>query len=69
MFWFFGLKACGILASPLVMEPAPSVLEGEVLTTGMPGKSLKDCSELTALYLCLPKMGGVDFYGVMILYE
>ena len=61
MFWFFGLKACGILASPLVMEPAPSVREGEVLTTGQPEKSLKFCSELTALYLCLPKTVEVDF--------
>ena len=32
MFWFFGHEACGILA--------PCVLEGEVSTTGRPGKSL-----------------------------
>ena len=39
MFWFFGPKACGMLASPPGMEPAPSVLEGKVLTTRPPGKS------------------------------
>ena len=39
MFWFFGLKACGILAPPPGIEPVPPALEGEVLTTGPPGKS------------------------------
>ena len=39
MFWFFGLKACGILAPRPGIEPAPPALEGEVLTTGPPGKS------------------------------
>ena len=41
MFWFLSLEACGIL------PPQPgiksSALEGEVLTTGPPGKSL-NCS-------------------------
>ena len=41
MFWFFGRKACGILAPQPEIEPAPTALEGEVLTTGLPGKSLK----------------------------
>ena len=36
-FWFFGPEACGILAPQPGTEPA---LEGEVLTTGHPGKSL-----------------------------
>ena len=40
MFWFFGWKACGILAPLPGIEPAPRALEGEVLTTGPPGKSL-----------------------------
>ena len=40
MFWFFGPKACGILAPPPGTEPAPTALEGEVPTTGPPGKSL-----------------------------
>ena len=39
MFWFFGHEACGILAPRPGIEPVPSALEGEVLTTGLPGKS------------------------------
>ena len=39
MFWFFGCEACGILAPRPGIEPAPPALEGEVLTTGPPGKS------------------------------
>ena len=30
MFWFFGHKACGILAPQPGTEPAPAALEGEV---------------------------------------
>ena len=41
MFWFFGRKACGILAPQLGIEPAPPALEGKVPTTGLPGKSQK----------------------------
>ena len=37
MFWFLG---SGILALRPGIEPAPLALEGEVLTTGPPGKSL-----------------------------
>ena len=40
MFWFFGPKACGILAPRPGIKPAPPALEGEVLTTGLPGRSL-----------------------------
>ena len=40
MFWFFGHKACGILAPWPGIKPTPPALEGEVLTTGPPGKSL-----------------------------
>ena len=36
---FFGTEACGILAPWPGIEPAPPPLEGEVLTTGPPGKS------------------------------
>ena len=39
MFWFFGLKACGILAPRPGIDPAPPALESKVLTTGPPGKS------------------------------
>ena len=38
MVWFF-CEACGILAPRPGIEPAPPALEGEVLTTGPPGKS------------------------------
>ena len=41
VFWFFGCKACGILAPQPGIEPALPALEGEVLTTGPPGKSLE----------------------------
>ena len=39
MFWSFGPMAYGILVSQTGIEPAPSVLESVVLTTGPPGKS------------------------------
>ena len=39
MFLFLGHEACGILAQP-GFEPTPPALEHEVLTTGLPGKSL-----------------------------
>ena len=38
--FFFGSEACEILADGPGMEPAPTSLEDEVLTTGPPGKSL-----------------------------
>ena len=41
MFWIFGPEACGILAPRPGIKPTPSALEGEVLTTGLPGKSLQ----------------------------
>ena len=37
----FGPEACGILAPRPGIEPAPPALEGEVPTTGPPGKSLR----------------------------
>ena len=39
MFWFFDGEACGILAPQTGIEPTPSALEGEALTTGLPEKS------------------------------
>ena len=39
MFWFFGCQACGIFTPQPGTEPAPPALEGEVFTTGRPGKS------------------------------
>ena len=40
MFWFFGHKACGILVLWPGTEPTSPAMEGEVLTTVLPGKSL-----------------------------
>ena len=40
MFWFFGLQAYGISAPGPRIKPTSPALEGDVLTTGPPGKSL-----------------------------
>ena len=40
MFWFFGQEVCGTLIPQLRTKPAPSTLEGKVLTIRSPGKSL-----------------------------
>ena len=39
-FWFFSHQACGILAPRPGIEPVAPTLEGKVLTTGPPEKSL-----------------------------
>ena len=39
MFWFFGPKACEILAPQPGIKSATPALWGEVLTTGLPVKS------------------------------
>ena len=51
MFWFFGCKACGIPALWPGIEPAPHSLEGEVPTTGPPGKSLEKLNSRNSIYL------------------
>ena len=38
-FWFFSHKAHGILVPQPGIEPTPSALGGEILSTGQPGKS------------------------------
>ena len=38
MFWVFSHKVYGILAPQPGIEPASPALEGEVLTTGPPGR-------------------------------
>ena len=51
MFWFFGYEAYGILAPWPGIEPIPSALEGEVLTTGPPGKfPLSWCWQVLGTY-------------------
>ena len=47
MVWFFGLKTCGILASWPGIEPIAPAVEGEVSTTGPPGKSSR-----TSICMC-----------------
>ena len=37
--FFFGPEACGTLAARPGIKPIPPALEGEVLTSGLPGKS------------------------------
>ena len=37
-FWFFNYEVCGVLAPLPGIKPAPPALEGEVLSTGLPGK-------------------------------
>ena len=39
MYWFFGKKACGILAPWSETEPALLALEGKVLIIGLPEES------------------------------
>ena len=39
MFWFFGHKACGILAPQPGIESTSPALKGKVLPTEPPGKS------------------------------
>ena len=40
LFWFFGCKACGILAPQPGIKPVPPALEAEVSTTRQPENSL-----------------------------
>ena len=40
MFWFFGHEACGMLAPQPGIKLAPPALEGEAVTTVLPGKSI-----------------------------
>ena len=47
MNWFFGYEVCGILDPGPEIKTTPLALEGEDLTTGLPGKSPK----LTSLYI------------------
>ena len=51
MFCFGGHETCGILAPWPGIKPAPDALEGEVLTTGLPGKSLGADSFLPGIWI------------------
>ena len=62
MFWLFGCKSRGILAPWPGIEPAPSALEGEVLTSGPPGKSL-----VLFIYLFLFLATPLEMWGLSTL--
>ena len=57
MFWVFGPKICEILASWLGIEPALPALEGEILPTGLLGKS-QPLNHQGSLKVCLSLSGG-----------
>ena len=63
-FCFFGCKACEILVPQPGIEPTPLALEGEVLTTGPPGKSPKIwflyCAYMSLLWICPILPGSTD---------
>ena len=72
----FGPEACGILALQPGIEPATPTLEGKVLTTGPPGKSLachlfKALSAETELVINLCKLYHVylQIYNCFCLYS
>ena len=60
-FGVFGLDARRILAPPRGIEPVPPALEGEVLATGPPGKSLK-CFFLLSLKSLMTKQQGQNHF-------
>ena len=51
MFWFFGLKAWGILVPQPGMEPTPPALEGEALTIGQPDRFFNECGNELNSYM------------------
>ena len=59
MFWFFGPKACGISAPRPGIESASPALEGDVLTTGPPGKSPRKVLKEW------PSVGGGPYHSTM----
>ena len=80
MFCFFGCEACGILAPRPVMEPAPPALEGDVLTTGLPGKSLSILfltilnifkskkNSTSILHISPPKSNNCQHFAIFVSY-
>ena len=64
MFWFFGREACGTLVPWPGIKPAPPALEGEVLTTGLPGKSQH---LLFLIFLIIVILISVRWYLIVVL--
>ena len=54
-FGFFGHEAHGIFPPPPGIEPTPPALEGEVLITGLPGKS-QECPFLSIQLYVVPEV-------------
>ena len=61
-FWCFGRETCGILAPRPGIETAPPALEGKVLTTGPPGKSLSNIFETDLVDLAKHSFVGVILF-------
>ena len=62
MFWFFGHQTCDILPPGPGNEATAPVLEGEVFTPGVPGKSpqcLRPCVTHYLYILTLPASSSV----------
>ena len=72
LFWFFGPKACGILAPWPGIKPVPPELEGKVLTTGPPGEScdllLKHVFKVHVIALKFSKIKGRDQVFILPFY-
>ena len=51
LFWLFGHEACGILAPSPGFEPALLAMEGEVLITEPPGKSVIKKKKILMKYM------------------
>ena len=70
MFWFFGCKECGILAPQPGIEPTPSALESQVLTTGPPGKSLflHHFGPTSTLVSVIPASGTITMWLFLLPY-
>ena len=64
MFLFFGQEIFGILALQIGIEPTLPALEGEVLTTGPPGKSLP--FSLSFIYFLLAVLGFAVVCGLSL---
>ena len=61
MLWFFDQEACRVLTSQSGTEPSPPALEGEVWTTGPPGKS-----PYTSSWMLCPELTGMIFAQISL---
>ena len=66
VYWFFGCEACGILVPWPGIKPTPPTLEGKVLTTQPPGKSLHVSFWTMVFSRYMPRCGIAGSYGSSI---